>query len=659
MSPQKPVLALLSILVGCGGDLSTAPDWTDADGDGFPDYNDCDDDDAEIHPFADESCNGLDDDCDGEIDEASAVDAGEVYPDLDADGYGDPRYPVRSCSLSSGYVADAGDCDDLDAATNPAGTEVCDGADNDCNGLFDGDDPGLQGDMDVFWEDADNDGFGDPDSPLETCVEPSGYVDNDDDCDDSAAEANPDETEVCGDGLDNDCDGTGNDCGLSGTESLSDAQGYILSDDESDYAGLSVVDAGDTDGDGINDVIVGAYYADGTYTDYGGVAYVVTGPISGQHSLADAIALESLHDGDYTGWAVAGLGDLDGDGYSEVAVGAPYDDGGASDGGGVYVFSGPLEDTSLPNADSTILGQDSNDYLGWAVVRAGDLDDDGTDDLAVSAVGSDTSSSDAGAVYIFSGPVDALGPSGAMATLTGEEGSDNAGYDIAAAGDTDGDGVDDFWVGAPGEDTNGSGAGTVYLVRGPIAGTVGLAAASARILGPSSSYGLGNAIGGGGDLDGDGLADVALGSRSADSYTGHTYVFHSPISGTLSATSADAVLAGAQSYDYSGFAVSISGDMDSDGIDDLVLGAPEADSSTTSSTGAVYLFTDVLSGTLGVSAATAVLEGESGGDYASAAVSIAGDVSGDGAADLLVGAPYSDRFYSDGGLVYVQYGGGI
>ena len=111
--------------------------------------------------------------------------------------------------------------------------------------------------------------------------------------------------------------------------------------------------------------------------------------------------------------------------------------------------------------------------------------------------------------------------------------------------------------------------------------------------------------------------------------------------------------------DVSGFAVSISGDMDSDGIDDLVLGAPEADSSTTSSTGAVYLFTDVLSGTLGVSAATAVLEGESGGDYASAAVSIAGDVSGDGAADLLVGAPYSDRFYSNGGLVYVQYGGGI
>ena len=132
-----------------------APTWyADTDGDGtgdaasstvscsapsgfVADSSDCDDGDATVFVGADEYCDGIDNDCDGSIDESGAVDGTTVYADTDGDGYGDASNSSVECSLPSGYVSDSSDCDDTDSAVNPAGDEVCDGVDNDCDGDVD------------------------------------------------------------------------------------------------------------------------------------------------------------------------------------------------------------------------------------------------------------------------------------------------------------------------------------------------------------------------------------------------------------------------------------------------------------------------------------------------------------------------------------------
>ncbi|MBN2798584.1 MAG: putative metal-binding motif-containing protein [Deltaproteobacteria bacterium] len=175
--------------------------YDDADGDGFPACEDCDDTAATTHPQADEVCDGADNDCDGSADE-EAVDAATWHLDADGDGYGGDTQRATACQAPDGYTADGGDCDDLDADAFPGNPERCDQADNDCNGEVD-DDPS---DPQTFYPDLDLDGFG-AGEPIAACEAPAGTVTNDRDCDDTHAAAAPGGTEVC-DGLDNDCDGT-------------------------------------------------------------------------------------------------------------------------------------------------------------------------------------------------------------------------------------------------------------------------------------------------------------------------------------------------------------------------------------------------------------------------------------------------------------------
>ncbi|MFZ5476641.1 MAG: MopE-related protein [Myxococcota bacterium] len=198
-----------------------APTWyADADADGYGSATtstracaapsayvaaagDCDDADAGANPGEDEACDGDDDDCDGTVDEPGAVDAATWYRDGDADSYGDPSVTTPGCSQPSGYVADASDCDDADATVSPAGTETCDGDDEDCDGTVD---EGPVGAPD-WYADADGDGYGDATTLVEACDAPAGYVANGDDCGDTDATVSPVGTETC-DLVDNDCDGT-------------------------------------------------------------------------------------------------------------------------------------------------------------------------------------------------------------------------------------------------------------------------------------------------------------------------------------------------------------------------------------------------------------------------------------------------------------------
>ena len=212
----------------CDGvvDEATAADastwYADTDADGFgdaasstracavpagfvTDATDCDDSATTTYPGAAEYCDGHDDNCDGVVDEDTAVDAPAWYRDADGDSYGNATVSARACTAPTGYVVLGSDCDDTDAAISPGATEVCNDIDDDCDSLVDDNDSTVSG-TSTFYEDSDGDGFGDLSSTRAACDAPAGTVTDATDCDDTLAAVNPGATEVCN-SLDDDCDG--------------------------------------------------------------------------------------------------------------------------------------------------------------------------------------------------------------------------------------------------------------------------------------------------------------------------------------------------------------------------------------------------------------------------------------------------------------------
>ncbi|MFT4979571.1 MAG: hypothetical protein ACI8S6_005483 [Myxococcota bacterium] len=191
-------------------DTGSVPLDLDEDGDGFVASEDCDDGDPAVSPVAEEVCDGIDNDCDVFIDEGDATDTVPWHQDADEDGYGDgdgESEPVYACTAPTGRVASSDDCDDYDPDVHPDGDEVCDGKDNDCDGLTDSQDPQVDlTTTTTFYADDDGDSYGDPNSLTLACAQPPDCVSNSRDCDDDDDTVSPDGVEVC-DGVDNDCDG--------------------------------------------------------------------------------------------------------------------------------------------------------------------------------------------------------------------------------------------------------------------------------------------------------------------------------------------------------------------------------------------------------------------------------------------------------------------
>jgi len=167
----------------------------DADGDGFSGDDDCNDGDAAVSPSAVELCDGIDNDCDGQVDE-EVTDT--FFLDADADGFGDAAVSEQACAAPEGYVPESTDCDDADDTVHPGAEEVCDGVDNDCDELTD-EDVGTE-----FFADTDDDGYGDPGTSVVACELPTGFVVDATDCDDTEPTVYPGAEEIC-DELDNDC----------------------------------------------------------------------------------------------------------------------------------------------------------------------------------------------------------------------------------------------------------------------------------------------------------------------------------------------------------------------------------------------------------------------------------------------------------------------
>jgi len=611
----------------------------DADEDVWPAETDCDDNDPYTYPYAPELCDGIDNNCDG-VDDISEGLATWLYLDFDNDGFGDPAQSAFHCidkELPDGWVNDNTDCDDSRIDISPAADESScpqslDGLDNDCDGTID------EGELSTFYIDRDGDGQGSDDKTIEGCQPGKDYSRDSYDCNDDDARIYQGATELC-DNLDNDCDGSIDEDQCT---SVLATVGVVLSGESSaDGAGRALAGLGDLNSDGYDDIAIGASGHDGG-GESAGAAYVLYGPLSGDIALEDApVRLLGAAAGDQLGRSLARLGDLNSDGRDDLLIGASVADDGR---GTAYLLHGPLSaGDTLQSAAAQITGTDAEDYLGRAAAGLGDVDGDGARDFAIGAWGSDTSDADAGAVYVFSGPVTgSLTAADADGVLLGASSGDYAGWSLDGAGDVDGDGLQDIVIGAY---NAMSGAGASYLVRGPISGSQSLSDAHAILIGEREEEYAGWSVAGAGDTNGDELGDLLIGAPRLSSidqtWAGATWLAYGPISGTQSLSGYAAVI-GTQASARVGFSVSGLADRDGDGLSEILIGA-YGSSSPVPDSGSAYL---LRSGgalpltTLGTTdIADWTLSGKENGENAGVAVDDAGDVNGDGRSDLLVGAP--------------------
>lgn len=592
------------------------------------DNTDCDDLAAGTNPGEIEVCDALntDEDCDTLPDDhdPSVTGLSTWYADFDGDGFGDASNSVALCDPSARYVADATDCDDGEGAISPAATEVCDALDldEDCDLLVDDADSSVSGQL-TLYVDADGDGYG-AGAAFRFCDDPSGYSVNATDCDDADATLNPatgncnisladaDATilaEASGDwvggsvaaGGDVNADGyvdilvgaSGNDAGgtsagaayvvlgpSSGDISLASADAKFVGESTYDGAGARVAFGGDVNADGYGDVWVGAT-GDDEAAENAGAAYLLLGPLTGTFSLA-AYDAKLLGEGYYNGAgsSLDVVGDNNADGIDDIQVGAA--NGGT--GSMVYLVEGPFSGRmDLGSATAKLVSESNYDYFGYATAH-GDLNADGAVDLFLGAYGANSGGSDSGAVYLFDGPVTgAMGTSGADAQLIGESADDWAGASVACAGDMNLDGYEDLIVGASSEDSGGDGNGAAYLVLGPISGDVSLSTSAAKFVGgeyDSLNEGVGGSVAAAGDLDLDGYPDVVIGASNKyvpyASYYGGGFVMYGPMAGSYDYSTADATFEGTADGDAAGVAVAGAGDVDHDGMLDILVGASGA-----------------------------------------------------------------------------------
>ncbi len=443
------------------------------------------------------------------------------------------------------------------------------------------------------------------------------------------------------------------------------AQNFIITgENELDLLGHAVA-AADFDGDGIGDLLIGAYGNDGDAPN--SRAYLFYGrriaPGEPHLSVADADAIFIGPEASAFGYSVASAGDMNSDGFDEVLIGTfanapPYR---------AYLFYGGIGNERLSGriqaeaADVIVTG---NDFAGFgrAVSSAGSVNGDDLDDIVIGSNGE-------GVLVFFGGKDDDL--------LRGNLQSGDAdvklvgpglfGTTVAPAGDVDGDGSDDVLVGSPGAGPNAEGQAFIFRGGPQFRGNIAAAAADYVFTGEGPIDMFGHAVASPGDVDNNGISDILIGAahnpavfRAAGDRSGHAYLFYGPPKLENAAGDADAIFVGSDDNDFFGNSVAGAGDVDGDGIDDLIIGARNVPPA-----GAAYVYHGGAGGNrpdgiILAAGADEVFFGEAPGDSFGYAVGSAGDFSADGRANVVVGARENDGDELEGrgntGRAYVYFG---
>ena len=381
-----------------------------------------------------------------------------------------------------------------------------------------------------------------------------------------------------------------------------------------DWYAFSVAGAGDVNGDGYDDILIGAFRND----DVGyaaGQTYLIFGKASGWEmdtnlSASDA-SFRGENVGDWSGYSVAGAGDVNGDGYDDILIGAQCNDAGGDGAGQTYLILGKSSDwamdTNLSASDASFLGEGPFNGSGVSVAGAGDVNGDGYDDILIGGFGNTDGGIETGQTYLILGK-----PSGwAMdtylsatdASFWGEDQEDHSGESVTGAGDVNGDGYDDILIGAWGNDEGGSNAGQTYLILGRAFGwamDTDLSVSDASFCGEGKLDYSGYSVSGAGDVNGDGYDDILIGAYGNDegnSNTGQTYIVLGKASGwaiDVNLSASNASFWGENVGDSSGRSVAGVGDVNGDGYDDIIIGAPG--DYNISRTGQTYLILGKTSG---------------------------------------------------------------
>ncbi|MEM1369584.1 MAG: hypothetical protein AAGG02_16550 [Cyanobacteria bacterium P01_H01_bin.15] len=482
---------------------------------------------------------------------------------------------------------------------------------------------------------------------------------------------------------------------------LDGSNGFVLNGiDSDDISGFSVSGVGDVNGDGIDDIIVGAFRADPNGSS-SGESYVVfgnNGGFSSEIELSDldgsnGFVLNGIDNGDQSGFSVSGAGDVNGDGIDDIIIGAYRASPNASSSGESYVvfgnsggFSSEIELSDLDGSNDFVLnGIGSRDRSGLSVSGAGDVNGDGIDDIIIGTPSADPNGTNSGQSYVVFGTSSGFSSEIELSDLDGSNGFvlngvgnlDFSGESVSGAGDVNGDGIDDIIIGA----ANGSSSEESYVVFGISSGFSSeielsdLDGSNGFILtGIDGDDTSGFSVSGAGDVNSDGIDDIIIGASSADpndTDSGQSYVvfgnsggFSSEIELLALDGSNGFVLNGIGRRDFSGNSVSGAGDVNGDGIDDIIIGATDADPNGSSSGETYVVFGN--SGGFSSEIELLALDGSNGfvlngidrRDFSGNSVSGAGDVNGDGIDDIIIGAADADPNGSSSGETYVVFGAG-
>ena len=486
--------------------------------------------------------------------------------------------------------------------------------------------------------------------------------------------------------------------------SLNGNNGFTLNGIQAnDWSGASLSSAGDMNNDGYDDIIIGAYGAtrDGKYRV--GETYVVFGKENGYSASLDLSSLngtngfkiEGIGDVDYSSQSVSNAGDINGDGFDDIIIGAYLGDADATDAGESYVvfgkasgYSASFDLSSLNGSNGfRIDGIDAGDESGFFVSSAGDMNNDGYDDLIIGAPQADpNSNSNAGESYVVFGKANGYSASFDLSSLNGSNGfklngidtGDKSGSQVSSIGDVNGDGYDDIIIGAYSADNKNGESYVVFGKANGYATSFNLSSLNGtngfKLTGISdgdnwSAHSINNA----GDINGDGYNDIIMGSYLDDASkqnNGQTYVIFGKGNGWLASMSVSSlngsngfVIDGMDAGDNSGYLVSSAGDFNGDGFDDIIMGAWNADPDGRTDAGESYIIFGKATGYTKSFDLSAIngqngirIDGVDAFDRASV-VSLAGDVNDDGFDDIIIGAAEADpNGKSSAGESYVVFG---